>query len=82
LFEKHKFKVGPFENKAFKKIYTPTRGKVGEICGYLMPFEKFGDSPHYCESELCGGAVTVSLSKYLPWQAMLFLQRFTHFSKM
>jgi hypothetical protein len=34
------------------------------------------------ESELCGGAVTVSFSKYLTWQAMHFLQRSTHFSKM
>jgi hypothetical protein len=45
------------------------------------PFERFVDLPHYSESELCGGAVTVSFSKYLPWQAMHFLQRFTHFSK-
>jgi hypothetical protein len=29
----------------------------------------------------CGGAMTVSLSKYLPWQAMHFVQRSTHFSK-
>jgi hypothetical protein len=27
------------------------------------------------------GAVTVSFSKYLPWQAMHFLQRSTDFSK-
>jgi hypothetical protein len=39
------------------------------------------DSPHYSESETCGGAVTVSFSKYLPWQAMHFLQRYTHFSR-
>jgi hypothetical protein len=39
------------------------------------------DSPYYFESELCVGAVTVSSSKYLPWQAMHFLQRSTHFSK-
>jgi hypothetical protein len=45
------------------------------------PFEKFVDSPYYSESELCGGAVTVSFSKYLPWQAMHFLQRSTLFSK-
>jgi hypothetical protein len=32
-------------------------------------------------SEFCGGAVTVSISKYLPWQAVHFLQRSTHFSK-
>jgi hypothetical protein len=31
------------------------------------PFERFVDSPYYSESELCGGAVTVSFSKYLPW---------------
>jgi hypothetical protein len=36
---------------------------------------------HYSESELYGGAVTVSFSKYLPWQVMHFLQRSTHFSK-
>jgi hypothetical protein len=40
-------------------------------------FEKFVDSPYDSESELCGGAVTVSFSKYLPWQAMHFLQRST-----
>jgi hypothetical protein len=45
------------------------------------PFAKFVDSPHYSESEFCGGAVTVSFSKHLPWQAMHFLQRSTHFSK-
>jgi hypothetical protein len=45
------------------------------------PFEKFVDSPYYSESELCGGAVIVSFSKYLPWQAMHFLQRSTHLSK-
>jgi hypothetical protein len=45
------------------------------------PFEKFVDSPYYTELELCGGAVMVSFSKYLHWQAMHFLQRSTHFSK-
>jgi hypothetical protein len=45
------------------------------------PFEKFVDSAYYSESGVCGGAVTVSFSKYLPWQAMPFLQRSTHFSK-
>jgi hypothetical protein len=45
------------------------------------PFAKFVDSPYYTESEHCGGAVTVSFSKYLPWQVMHFLQRSTHFSK-
>jgi hypothetical protein len=42
------------------------------------PFEKFVDSSHYSESQVCGGAVTVSFSKYLPWH---FLQRSTHFPK-
>jgi hypothetical protein len=46
------------------------------------PFEKFEDSPYYSESELCGGAVTVSFSKYLSWQVMHFLQHSTLFSKM
>jgi len=45
------------------------------------PFEKFLDSPNYSESELCEGAGTVSFSKYIPWQAIHFLQRSTHFSK-
>jgi hypothetical protein len=44
-------------------------------------FENFVDPPYYSESKLCEGAVTVSFSKYLPWQAMHFLQRSTHFSK-
>jgi hypothetical protein len=41
------------------------------------PFEKFGDSPYYFKSELYGGAVTVSFSKYLLWQAMHFLRSST-----
>jgi hypothetical protein len=49
-------------------------------CVYMRgPFETFVGSPNYSESELCGGAVTVSFSKYLPWQAMHFLQRSIHF---
>jgi hypothetical protein len=47
----------------------------------LEPFAKFVDSPYYSESELFGGAVTVSFSKYHSWQAMYFLQRSTHSSK-
>jgi hypothetical protein len=43
------------------------------------PFAKFVDSPYYSKSKLCGGAVTVSFSKYFSWQAMHFLQRSTHF---
>jgi hypothetical protein len=50
--------------------------------GYVRgPFAQFVDSPYYFESELCGGAVTVTFSKYLSWQAMHFLQRSTNFSK-
>jgi len=44
-------------------------------------FEKFVDSPYYSESEVCGGAVTVSFLKYLPWQVMYFLQHSSHISK-
>jgi hypothetical protein len=44
------------------------------------PFAKFVNSHYYSELELCGGAVTVSFSKYLPWQAMHFIQRHTHLS--
>jgi hypothetical protein len=47
----------------------------------LQPFEQFVDSPYYSAPELCGGVATVSFSKYLPWQAMRFLQRSTYFSK-
>jgi hypothetical protein len=50
------------------------------VCLYVF-FAKFVHSPYYSESELCGGAVTVSFLKYLPWQAMHFLQRSTHSSK-
>jgi hypothetical protein len=50
-------------------------------CYVQGPFAKFKDSPYYSKSELCGGVVTVSFSKYLPWQAMHFLQHSTHFSK-
>jgi hypothetical protein len=46
------------------------------------PFEKFVNSTYYSESELYGGAVTVSFSKYLPWQAMHFLKRSTHSRKL
>jgi hypothetical protein len=41
------------------------------------PVANFVDSLYYSESELCVGVVTVSFSKYLPWQAMHFLQRST-----
>jgi hypothetical protein len=50
-------------------------------CLCTRAVSKFVDSPFYTDSEMCGGAVTVSFSKYLPWQAMHFLQRSTHFSK-
>jgi hypothetical protein len=49
--------------------------------GGTRPFAKFMDSLYYSESELRGGAVTVSFPKYIPWQAMNFLQRSTHLSK-
>jgi hypothetical protein len=44
-------------------------------------FEKFVDSICYSESELCAGAMTLSFSKYLLWEAMNFLQHSTHFSR-
>jgi hypothetical protein len=40
------------------------------------PFVKFVDSPYYAESELCGGAVTVSLSKYLTHFSKTFCRKF------
>jgi len=39
------------------------------------------DSPYCSEPEFCGGAVMVSFLKYLPWQAMHFIQCSTHFLK-
>jgi hypothetical protein len=54
---------------------------IGTFTTILGPFAKFVDSPYYSETELRGGAVTVSFSKYLPWQAMHFLQRSTHFDE-
>jgi hypothetical protein len=44
-------------------------------------FAKFVDSPYYSELDLCGGVVTVSFQKYLPWQVLHFLQCSTHFLK-
>jgi hypothetical protein len=64
---------------AFRSFYTVV---ILVLHFYIRgQFAKFVDSPYYSESELRGGAVTVSFSKYLPWQAMHFLQRSTHFSK-
>jgi hypothetical protein len=45
------------------------------------PFENFVDSPYESELKFWGRAVTFSFSKYLPWQAMHFLQRSIHFSE-
>jgi hypothetical protein len=47
----------------------------------LKKKKKFVDSNYYPETELCAGAVTVSFSKYLTWQPMVFLQRSTRFLK-
>jgi hypothetical protein len=49
----------------------------GDTRGML---ERFVDSPYYFEIKLCGGALTVSFSKYLPWQVMC-LQSSAQFSK-
>jgi hypothetical protein len=43
--------------------------------------EKFMDSSYYSKLELGEGVVMASFSKYLPWEAMHFLQCFAHFSK-
>jgi hypothetical protein len=60
-----------FTSSVILHTHTHTRG----------PSAKVADSPYDSDSELCGGAVTVSFSKYLPWQAIHFLQCSTHFSK-
>jgi hypothetical protein len=64
--------------KTWQSAWDYQQADVAIIRG---PLEKFVDSPYYSESELCRGAVTVSFSKYLPWQAMHFLQGSSHFSK-
>jgi hypothetical protein len=69
FFRKIRIKNGNFQYFSLVK---------GNIRG---PFGKFVDSSYYSESALRGGAVTVSFSKYLPWQATHFLQCSTHFSK-
>jgi hypothetical protein len=69
--------------KKKKKSHIPTVGSISstrnKIFNLRGPFAKFVDSPHYSKSEHRGGAVTVSFSKYFPWQTMHFLQRSTHF---
>jgi hypothetical protein len=64
-------------------VINPNNKIAGAIPSQAVqgPFEKFVDSTYYTESGICGGAVTVSFSKYLPWQAMHFLQRSTQLSK-
>jgi hypothetical protein len=65
-----------------KTPITAPAGNWTPVVQYVRgPFAKFVDSLYYSESELYGSAVTVSFSKYLPWQAMYFLQRSTHFLK-
>jgi hypothetical protein len=47
-------------------LYTAQQPRNTRILSLRGSFEKFADSPYYSESEICGGAVTVSFSKYLP----------------
>jgi hypothetical protein len=59
---------------------------VGEVKSMLVDeyegrLKSSGTQRYDSELEFCGGAVTVSFSKYLPWQEMYFLQRSTHFSE-
>jgi hypothetical protein len=67
-------------NRAYWQLVRGSRQSI-QALKLRGPLEKFAESPYYSESELYGGAVTVSFSKYLSWQAMHFLQRSTHFSK-
>jgi hypothetical protein len=67
------------------KIFS-TNNVTSIFCSFCVRglFAKFVDSPYYSDSELCGGAVTVSFfffPRYLPWQALHILQCSTHFSK-
>jgi hypothetical protein len=68
---------------SYKKRKTSRKGNASAktLNNIRGPFEKFVDSPYYSESEVCGGVVMVSFSKYLPWQEIHFLKRSTHFSK-
>jgi hypothetical protein len=66
---------------SFLELYVDSLCKTSLRNKVRRPIEKFVDSTYYSGSELCGGAVTVSFSKYLPRQAIHFLQRSTHFSK-
>jgi hypothetical protein len=65
-----------YKNKKFPWRTKPTALNLQGTCANFM------DWPYYSKSELCGDVVTVSFLKYLPWQAMHFLHRSTHFSKM
>jgi hypothetical protein len=47
-------------------ILTTCQNYFCQLPNIRGQFEKFVDTPYYPESELCGGAVTVSFSKYLP----------------
>jgi hypothetical protein len=78
--------VATISYEAFAKtfcftLYTASACILHSYMYTRGPFAKFVDSPYYSESELCGGAVTVSFPKYLGWRAMHFLQRYPHFSK-
>jgi len=52
-----------FNNKLIKQKLSRIHSN-GIIRG---PFAKFVYSPYYAESELCGGAMTVSFSQYFSW---------------
>jgi hypothetical protein len=55
-----------------KRVMTPDLVQSHSYQIFILrgPFEMFVDSPYHSESEFCGGAVTVSFSKYPPGQAM------------
>jgi hypothetical protein len=77
LYRRYNFHFDPGRSAVTISLHeTEIQPEISQVRG---PFEKFVDT--YSESELCGGAVTVYFSKYLPWQALHFLQRSTHFSK-
>jgi hypothetical protein len=81
----HKFETNPILGKADHAIIPFS------LCTdiFLMPnillykghLQSMWNSPYYSKWELRGGAMIVSFLKYLPWQAMHFLQCFTHFLK-
>jgi hypothetical protein len=77
--------IQEFEREKVKIVGSKKDEVNQHLCYYSVrlsiTYMRVMDPPYYSESEICGGAVTISFSTYLPWQAMHFLQLNIHFSK-